>query len=188
MIAPYLVGERIYTRPLTPEDIASTSYLAWVNDPQVRRHIGSGHFPVTREAIEAFCRKKLSSPCDAFMAVVDKSTDRHIGNAGIINIAWTDRCGEISTLIGEREYWGRGYFSEIVGLLSEYSFNELNLSKIWSGGSNPAVYVTLKQLGWTMEGILRNHRYIDGRYQDVVIMCLFRDQYQPPEPQHKEQS
>ena len=74
--------------------------------------------------------------------------------------------------------WGGGYFAEIVDLLAAYAFGELNLNKIWSGGSNPAVYTTLKQGGWTMEGILRQHRYIDGQYRDVVVMALFRDQYE----------
>ena len=61
--------------------------------------------------------------------------------------------------------------------MSSYAFDELNLNKILSIGSNPAVYTTLVQMGWSQEGILKQNRYIDGQYRDVVITAMFRDQY-----------
>lgn len=176
----FLVGGRVYLRLLEAADV-NEDYLAWLNDAQVTRYLETGKFPSTPKTVRLYLQRFSKSPTDLLLAVVDRKTDRHIGNATLNRIHWVHRTAETGILIGRREFWGQGYASEAWGLLLDYAFRRLGLRKIIAGAvaDNVASLVALKKLGFQVEGTLRQEVFVDGAYRDVVRLGLLREEFRP---------
>jgi RimJ/RimL family protein N-acetyltransferase len=122
----------------------------------------------------------LESPADVELAIVDQETDKHIGITGIHSISWIARSGEFRVLIGEKEYWGKGYGTETTQLMVAYGFEILNLHKVWLGVNSDHVGAirTYERAGFAREGELRDEIYRNSRYYNAVRMSILRDEYQ----------
>jgi RimJ/RimL family protein N-acetyltransferase len=85
---------------------------------------------------------------------------------------------ELGIGIGDRDYWGRGYGREAVSLLVDYGFRMHNLRKIWltAHGSNERAIRSYLAAGFVEEGRQREQTWSGGRYEDLVLMAIFRDE------------
>jgi RimJ/RimL family protein N-acetyltransferase len=84
---------------------------------------------------------------------------------------------ELRKMIGNPEYRGKGYAKLATRLWIEYGLFGLGLKKIYLNTLNTNLRnIRLnEELGFTVEGILRNEVLIDGTYQDVLRMALWLD-------------
>jgi RimJ/RimL family protein N-acetyltransferase len=91
-------------------------------------------------------------------AIIEKSTMNHIGNIKIGPINKFHNFADISYFIGDRDSWGRGYATEAVKALTEYSFKNLGLELIIAGvyQSNIGSQHVLKKAGYSLEGSISN--------------------------------
>ncbi len=170
----FLKGERVVLRPLEKEDIPILK--RWINDPEVRKYL-SAFTPQNNESEE----KWVSSLSDSnttivFMIMVN---DKPIGTMGIHHINWKDRHCTTGAMIGEKDYWGKGYGTEAKELLLEYIFNELNLNKVCSDvlEFNKRSRAYLKKSGYVFEGRRRKHIFKDGKYYDLILLAIFRNSW-----------
>jgi [ribosomal protein S5]-alanine N-acetyltransferase len=182
METPFLVGKTIYLRPLRRADLDG-AYLSWLNDPEVTRYLESGIFPQTREKLEAFYTSVTTAPDQVIVAIVDRETDRHIGNVKLGPIHWVHRKATFGILIGERDWWGRGVAQEATRLIVEYGFKRLNLRRIDLGvyADHHAAVRVYEKLGFKVEGRFREALFHEGSYKDHVWMGLLASEYQWPE-------
>ena len=76
---------------------------------------------------------------------------------------------EIGYLIGERSLWGHGLATEAVSRVIQFCFEDLALHKVTSGcfADNKASERVLIKNGFALEGTLRNHFKLHGRFIDV---------------------
>ena len=90
-----------------------------------------------RETEEKWFEKKVKQQKnEAFFSIV-LNPENHpnieeeitIGNISI-DIDAKDRVGKLGIVIGEKQYWGKGYGTESLELMLEYGFNTLNLQRI----------------------------------------------------------
>lgn len=82
-----------------------------------------------------------------------KETDEFIGNAGLsMQDTDVEQVIEIGYLL-KKEFWYKGYASEITKSIKEYAFNELGLSKVYSiiKHDNIASQKVAKKLGMIKE-------------------------------------
>ena len=129
-----IYGKRVYLRPLSLED-ANNNYPNWLNDKEVCRYNSHGNTLYTKEmAIEYIKSVQNSSTCRVF-AVCLKDNDKHIGNISLQQISKIKKSAEFAILMGEKEYWGKGYATEAGKLLMTYGFQELELNEIYCGTS-----------------------------------------------------
>jgi RimJ/RimL family protein N-acetyltransferase len=77
---------------------------------------------------------------------------KHIGNCVYYNVNQTEGKAEIGVLIGNRDYWNRGYGAETVFLLLEHIFKRTKLQRVY-----------LTTLDWNI------------RAQNCFIKCGFSD-------------
>lgn len=174
----FLVGELIYLRAITEEDLTGR-YFEWLNDFEVTRYTESGRFPNTMAAMESYYRSVILNAANVALAIVEKQTDRHIGNVKIGPINWVHRCAEFGILIGEKDCWGKGYGTEATSLMLKYSFQRLNLHKMVLGvhASHSGAIRAYERAGFRVEGQLREALFLDGRYCDKVLMGVTAEQY-----------
>lgn len=174
----FLEGKSLYLRILEETDIYG-NYKYWLNNEEVC--IGNSHhrFPTTVENLKKYINESNDSLNKIVLAIVDKQTDRHIGNISLQNINYINRSAEFAILIGEKDYWGQGIAREAGSLLIEHGFNCLNLNRIYCGtySNNLGMQRVAKSLGFIEEGILREADYKEGSYIDVINYGLLRSEF-----------
>lgn len=113
-----------------------------------------------------------------FMVYV-KGQEEPIGHAGIDDIFFEDKRGEIFFLIGGRENWGKGYGREIVNALLRYGFKRLHLNSLSATAAvdNIASIKILKKGGFKKMGIRREYNYINDRFVDEIMYDLTAKEY-----------
>ncbi len=57
--------------------------------------------------------------------------EKAIGHVGVHDIDWKSRNGNVGYALF-KDYWGHGYMTEAVGLLVKYSFDMINLRKLFT--------------------------------------------------------
>lgn len=125
----FLIGKQTYLRALEEEDLEG-NYLSWLNDPEVTGYMTTGLFPQTKKMLRQFYESASADKNAAYFAIIDKETDKHIGNTQLYKIDWRNRRCEFGILIGDRDYWGKGICKEALQLLVNYAFTKLNLRKM----------------------------------------------------------
>jgi len=174
---PFLIGETVYLRPLELDDLNLCQ--KWMNDPAVRRFISPVR-PLNQLAERAFLEELHKRPDDIIMAIVLRDADRHIGNTGLHHTNHVDRMAEFGIAIGETDCWQKGYGTEATRLMVDYGFNTLNLNRLYLRvhADNPRGVATYERVGFRKEGLMRQARFHDGRYHDVILMGLLREEFQ----------
>ena len=178
MRRPFLMGKKLYLRSLEEEDWGE-DYLRWLNDPEVTRYFEFGRLPVTLSMNRRYLERFQDSTTDIILAMVDRKTDRHIGNVTLNRISWVNRTADTGIMIGRKEFWGKGYAYEAWSLLFHYAFQRLGLRKIIAGAvvGHEGSLSVLRRLGFRQEGVLRQEFYLDGIYHDVIRMGLFSGEF-----------
>lgn len=152
----------------------------WHHDTEFFR-LGYGRIaePWNAETI----KKRLERPFDALnefvFAIHTLADDKLIGQMG----AWIDRPHDDSyvwILIGERDYWGKGYGTDAMRLFMRYAFQELNLHRLSLRvfGFNKRAIRSYEKCGFVHEGVSRASLNKMGIRWDEIWMGLTRTDWQ----------
>lgn len=175
---PYLVGKRIYLRPLAESDV-NERYLSWISDSSIAKFLDVNLFPTTKRQLIDFYNQVRKSKTDVMFAIVTKNKDRHIGNIKLGSINFIHRYGDLGIMVGEKKFWGKGYSQEAINLLLNYAFNKLNLNKVILGGygNHRAAIKCYKNVGFKVEGRIKELLYFEGKYVDKIIMGVSKKEF-----------
>lgn len=101
-----------------------------------------------------------------------------IGYGGLVHISWHDKRAEISFLLKKSlansvETY-QTHFKKFLDLIKIISFQELKLNKLFTETYNlrPFHILTLEEAGFRLEGRLKNHVFIEGKFIDSLIHGL----------------
>ena len=81
--------------------------------------------------------------------------------------------------IGSREFWGKGYGTDMMNLCLRYAFTELNVHRVSLGvhAYNPRALRSYEKAGFQVEGRTRKDILRDGRRYDGIWMGILRDEW-----------
>ena len=172
----FIDGKRIYLREIRQDDVTET-YYSWMNDPQVTQYTESHDCPNSMESLKKYVEEKQENKKEVFLAIIVKKNNNHIGNIKLGSINWTHRIGDIGILIGEKDYWGKGYATEAIGLIAEYAFAVLGLHKLTAGSIslNEGSVKAFKKNNFEIEGVRKKHAFINGTYVDAILLGLINE-------------
>lgn len=173
------MGKKILMRPINQNDFSLIA--KWINDNEVTYYMFYGQKPLTLEQVSQEIQHQINSQNNIVLIITILSSATPIGFAGLYDIHLTARKAELRILIGEKKYWGKGYGTETVELLTYYGFDRLNLNKIWLGvtADNKRALRTYEKSGYKVEGCLRQDIYRNSRYYDSIRMAILREAYYP---------
>lgn len=102
-------------------------------------------------------------------------------NVGGVNLNSIDeRNGTFSIGIQiDRDHRGKGYGTRAVRILLNYAFFERRLNKFNDyvlEGNEPSAAM-MRKLGCVQEGVRRQVIYTDGKYQDMILFGLTKDEF-----------
>lgn len=171
----FLKGRRVVLRPVLEEDIPML--LRWINDPEVSLYLNA--YMPKMEAEEREWFQNLHNKKSNNIVVTIVADNKAIGTMGIHSISWKDGTATTGTVIGEKEYWGKGYGTEAKMLLLNYAFNTLNLRKICSVvlAFNERSHKYGLKCGYREEGRLREHHFKNGKYWDEILLAVFKEEW-----------
>ena len=90
---------------------------------------------------------------------------------------------EIGYWIGE-PYWGKGYATQTVQLLTNFAFNELQVLRVFAGvfSPNKASMRVLEKAGYTLEAVLKSAIVKNGVILDEHLFRIFNPNHQKLQP------
>lgn len=105
--------------------------------------------------------------------------DKLIGTLGLFLIKWTHRTAMLGIVIGEPEYWGKGYGSDAVNLILGYAFRELNLYRVGLGvmSYNTRAIRAYEKAGFTLEGRTRGAICRDNQRFDMLNYGILAEEW-----------
>ena len=172
-------GKRIVLRAFLSSDVPV--WAGWFNDPAVTEHMNKGAFPVTESRQLEFLTRLSNSHSDVQLGIVARKDDQLIGSIGIHHIDWIHQHGSISLLLGNRDYWGKQFGAEAIGLMVSHAFLKMNLHRLNAGmwASNLAARSCFEKNGFRFEGTRLESYYHRTGYVDEWIFGLVRKDWDP---------
>lgn len=174
----FLKGSRVYLRSV---ELATDIPLiaSWINDGIVTKFMFYGQLPTTLSQVEKMIVDQISSPANVVFMVCDNATQKPIGFAGLYDMHLTARKAEFRVLIGETDFWGKGYGTEVTQLLTFYGFDRMNMHRMYLGvtSENLGAVKAYEKAGYVREGQLRDDIYRNSKYYDSIKMSLLREEY-----------
>ena len=171
-------GKLVRLRAVEPEDAENA--CRWMNDREVTRNL-MARYPLSLESEREWV-KSAASPLDFANArfAVETKDGVHIGHCGLHGANAENRRAELGILIGEKEYWGRGFGTDTMLTLLRFAFEQMNLHKVSLGvfEFNERGLAMYTKLGFVEEGRFREDQFQDGRYWDQVRMSILRREYE----------
>ncbi|GAA6170848.1 hypothetical protein NBRC116592_05180 [Colwellia sp. KU-HH00111] len=167
----FLENNNIYLRNVCLTDV-NDSYYQWLNDPQVNQFLETRFVVQSKEKIAEFVTSKDGDPNEILLAICDKEQDLHIGNIKLGAINWYHRRAEISLLVGNKKYWGKGIATQAIQLISEFAFQTLNLNKLMAGAyqNNIGSIKAFQKCGYKIEGEVEDYVLVNN--QGVALIKL----------------
>lgn len=153
-------------RPLEVKDRSIID--TWLDDHEGRRFLVSS---VTAR-IANFNSLLQDQHCK--LAVVTLPQGVPIGLLAFLNVDPDQKKAELRKLIGDPSFRGHGYGKKATQLWIRYGLTTLGLRKIYLNTLNTNLHnIKLnEELGFKVEGVLRNEVFFEGEYHDVLRMGL----------------
>jgi len=125
-----IAGKNIILREKTIED-AKNDYT-WESDPELARLDATS--PVSC-SLARYCSdfaEELRNPYSASCRfAIDTLDGKHIGNCAYYNISERNGETELGIMIGDREYWNKGYGVDVITVLLDHIFNNTRLKRVY---------------------------------------------------------
>ncbi|AQL43133.1 hypothetical protein BV210_10580 [Halorientalis sp. IM1011] len=169
--APFLRGDRVDLRTVTPEDY--DFLLEHGNDPAIR-HGAPAPTPVTREDLANFVEDDDESV--QFLACHGETP---VGFVFLFDVdPWRDHA-ELGCWIAPNEQ-GEGYATEAAALCLDHAFGDRGLHKVVARvfEHNDASMAVLDKLGFQQEGRLREQDYVRGQHHDTLLFGLLAEEFE----------
>ncbi|MCV0411918.1 GNAT family protein [Nitrosarchaeum sp.] len=117
------------------------------------------------------------NPPHFIMFVVENKNGKLIGICGLTYIDWKNRHAEISILLSQKNWQKTNPAKEIIYLLEEYGFGELNLHRLWAEifETAPLNIALFEMLNYKLEGKLREKLWRNNKWNDSFIFSKLMD-------------
>ncbi|MEA5013812.1 MAG: GNAT family protein [Candidatus Limiplasma sp.] len=173
---PTLLTPRLLLRPVRMSD--AQDIFEYSRDPEVARHVlWEAHQSIhqTRGYIRFLLKQYRGGQPGSF--VIELPQERKvIGTIGFMWIQQENRSAEVGYSLS-RAYWNQGLMTEALRAILGFGFDKLHLNRIEAQheSDNPASGRVMAHVGMRYEGRLRQRIYNKGRYVDVELYAILRD-------------
>ena len=178
MSFPVLETERMNLVKITKEHAGS--FYDILSKDDVTRMYGMDSLVGIEEAIQLIdsFERAYSTSRGMRWGMIDKDTNRLIGTAGLNQLNMGSKRAEIGYEL-HPSYWGKGYTSEAVKAILDYSFSTLGLFRIGAVTypENNASILLLRKFGFKKEGMLRGYLHQRGRSHDALVFSLLQPEW-----------
>lgn len=175
---PRLETPRLILRRLEMRD--APDLFDYSRDPQVAKHVLWDAQTSVSEA-RAYVRymlRRYRAGEPASWGIEEKETERVVGTIGYMWYQRDNNACEVGYSLARRR-WNRGYMTEALAEVLRFSFEELGVHRVEAQHEveNAASGAVMRKCGMRKEGTLRGRLYNKGRYVDVDLYAMLREDY-----------
>ena len=165
-----LAGNQVRIRQFHPENDRA-DFERWIKDEEGR------YFLLSRLNAKFISYEQLCNRDRNLLGLITVDDEHPVGLMAYLDFDREQRKAELRKLIGEPEFRGRGLAKEATRLWIEYGLNTLGLKKIYLNTLNTNIRnIRLnEELGFRVEGIMRNEIYFDQNFHDVLRMGMWKE-------------
>ncbi|PZW40129.1 GNAT family N-acetyltransferase [Pseudomonas sp. URMO17WK12:I2] len=171
---------------LQPLDVARHGDDLWhallgpESDPALWDYLPYGPF-AERSAFDSWLRDKQSGSDPLFFTVIDKATERAVGLLSFLRIAAADGCIEIGHIAFGRAMQRSPASTEAIWLLMRLAMDGLGNRRLeWKcNARNARSRRAAERLGFTQEGLFRQHAVIKGQNRDTAWFSIIDSEWPP---------
>lgn len=147
--------KRLNIRPIDLED-ANPTYLGWIRNGRSNPYIENIDPNYNIDDLKKYVQDKINNPNVLFLAIIDKSSDKHIGNIKFEPVDYKNKSTTMGILIGDESFRGKGYAREVIRVTSDWLKVNWGIEKIHLGVSknNVAAYKAYLKSGFRPTHIL----------------------------------
>jgi RimJ/RimL family protein N-acetyltransferase len=170
-----LEGEKVRLRPVTPDDLPR--FTEWLQDGEVRRWLAAlTDAPTLAEEVDWY-ESTRENPDNVLWAI--DTLDGDLIGAIELRLVPPARRAELGIAIQDKTRWNRGYGTDAVKTVLSYGFEDLDLNRIdlTTDESNVRGRRCYQKCGFVEEGVLRQHRFIDGEPSNSIAMAILREEW-----------
>jgi diamine N-acetyltransferase len=175
---PVIRGERVYLRAAERSDIPT--FVRWFNDAETLSFVLMRD-PMSTAMEERWFESMLESHGKTrFLFVICRLDDGvAVGNCGLFDINYVDGNAGIGITIGEKALWGQGLGTDAMFALLDFGFGQLRLERLWLEvyDFNARARRSYDKVGFKLEGVERHAVHKSGKYHDVQLMSILRDEW-----------
>lgn len=172
MVKKKIIGEFVNLRILTVEDAMMT--LRWRGMGRAR-NLNAVHSGLTEQ--ETWIK---SRPASELNFIIEMKNKTPIGMLSLVGIDLVNKHAETGRFLIGDEDAAKGIPAavEAMKLLYQLAFEQMGLVRIFGtiASGNTLMIKWQKYLGMKEEGRMRSHYFIDGKWQDAVMMGLLVDE------------
>lgn len=173
-------GELVRITNEEPEAFAKAS-IRWQRDTEYMRLVDSDPARLYSEKqMKDWAEKRFenSEPERHQFMVRTLAEDKLIGFFGLyVDLIHSDAMVGIG--IGERDFWSKGYGTDMMNLCLRYAFLELGVERVSLGvfEYNPRAVRSYEKAGFKLEGRTRQDTLRDGKRSDSLWMGILREEW-----------
>lgn len=175
---PVLRTDRLIIRRMNMHD--AEDIFEYSSDPEVARHVLWSAFTNIAEA-KAYIRysmRKYRSGEPASWCIEIADEKKVVGTIGYMWWQKDNSAVEVGYSLSRR-YWNKGIMTEALREVIRYSFAECGIHRLEAQHetTNPASGAVMRKCGMRHEGTLRGRLNNKGKYVDVELYSILRDEY-----------
>ena len=133
-----LRGQKVILREKKYSD--SDNDYSWRKDPELIILDAAPRLKLCRREYIAYSNEEIRNPHRRRRRfAIDSIDGKHIGNCMYYDIDEINKQAELGILIGDKDYWGKGYGTDAINTLVSHIFNSSNIKRVY-----------LKTLDWNI--------------------------------------
>lgn len=175
-------GKKVILRKNKQKD--TPLFYKWINDPEVAKfwygRDKSRSKEWVRKHFTPMIEGKSQSQCwiieakrrpIGFMYNTPQKEDDGIKFSGRV---------ELDIMIGERNEWGKGYGTDALRTMIDYTFNKQKAERVYimPRVSNARAIHLYEKVGLKKEGILRRYEKFEGKWIDCLMMAILKSDFE----------
>ncbi|MEO8456346.1 MAG: GNAT family protein [Chloroflexota bacterium] len=171
-----LEGEKVRLRPMEPRDLPR--FVEWLADADVRRWLAALADPPTlQDEVEWYESTRENE--DNVLWSMETLDGQLIGTIELRLNPVAQRA-ELGIAVQDKTQWSKGYGTDAIMQALDYGFDELELNRVEltvdeANGRGRRCY---EKCGFTAEGLLRQHRFVEGQFGNTVVMSVLRSEWE----------
>jgi len=174
-------GKLVRLSAYDPEEL-SKALPRWFRNSEYFRLLSSSMMPLpSPKSAAAWIEKEVLefSPATYFFSIRTLADDKLIGDLSLEVVDWSGRDAFVGLGIGETEYWGQGYGTDVMSILLRFAFLEINLRRVTLTvfEYNPRAIRSYEKAGFRHEGRERKVLNKEGRRWDMLVMGILREEW-----------
>lgn len=144
------------------------SYVEWYSNEEIVRYSDNQYRKFSFDGQCSYVENCLSNDDVNLYGIFDDTT--HIGNIVMSGLSSRHRKAELTYVIGDTNYWGKGVASFAIANIIKIAKEEFDLNKLYAGiaSANVGSGKALEKNGFVKEGTRKQHLFYGGDFFDQI--------------------